>query len=152
MERILSVEQMRQADDYTINTLGFSRQELVNRAGAAVAEEIKKRFKGGRVLVCIGKGNNGADGRVVAEILSKTHGFTVASVSVFNGIFKLFDRKFDIIVDCVRGFVRYCKRTFRRYGACSRRGGQSKSYRGDTRVQTRSFFERRTRLFGRSGR
>lgn len=103
MERILSVEQMRQADDYTINTLGFSRQELVNRAGAAVAEEIKKRFKGGRVLVCIGKGNNGADGRVVAEILSKTHGFTVASVSVFNGIFKLFDRKFDIIVDCVFG-------------------------------------------------
>ena len=103
MERILTVEQMRQADDYTINTLGFSRQELVNRAGAAVAEEIKKRFKGGRVLVCIGKGNNGADGRVVAEILSKTHGFTVASISVFNGIFKLFDRKFDIIADCVFG-------------------------------------------------
>lgn len=103
MERILSVEQMRQADEYTVNTLGFSAQELVNRAGAAVAGEIKKRFKGGRVLVCVGKGNNGADGRVVAEILAKTHGFSVAIVSVFNGIFKLFDRKFDIIVDCIFG-------------------------------------------------
>ncbi len=103
MERILSVNQMRLADEYTINKLGVLETELINRAGEAVASEILKRFKGGRVLVCMGKGNNGKDGRVVADILAKKHGFSVASISVSNGIFKLFDKKFDIIVDCIFG-------------------------------------------------
>lgn len=103
MERILSVQQMRSADEYTIKKLGFSQNDLIERAGKAVTDEILKRFKGGRVLVCMGKGNNGKDGRVVADILSKLHGFTVASISVSNGIFKLFDKSFDIIVDCIFG-------------------------------------------------
>lgn len=103
MERILTVEQMRAADDYTVNTLGFSRQELVERAGACVANEIIKKLRGGRVLVCIGKGNNGEDGKVVAKILSAVHGFTVVTMSVANGIFKMFDKKFDVIVDCIFG-------------------------------------------------
>lgn len=103
MERILSVEQMRAADAFTIDKLGFSAKTLTERAGAAVAEEIIDRLKGGRVLVCIGKGNNGEDGRVIAKILGATHGFTVATVTVANGIFKLFDKKFDIIVDCIFG-------------------------------------------------
>lgn len=103
MQRILSVEQMKNADNYTINTLGISSEVLIERAGNAVAEEIKKRFKGGRVLVCIGKGNNGEDGKVIANVLSRIHGFTVTTLNVFNGIFKLFDRKYDIIVDCIFG-------------------------------------------------
>ncbi len=103
MERILTVEQMRLADKYTIETLGVSEDVLVYRAGKAVADEIIKRFHGGRVLVCIGKGNNGADGKVIAELLSKKHGFNVSIVSVANGIFKLFDYKYDIIVDCIFG-------------------------------------------------
>lgn len=103
MERILSVEQMRAADEFTIKKLGFTSETLTERAGAAVAQEIIKRLKGGRVLVCTGKGNNGNDGRVIAKILAATHGFTVASVTVANGIFKLFDKKFDVIVDCIFG-------------------------------------------------
>ena len=103
MERILSVEQMKKADEFTINTLGISSEDLVVRAGTAVADEIYKRLKGGRVLVCIGKGNNGSDGRVVAEVLSKIHGFTVATLNVSNGIFKLLDKEYDIIVDCIFG-------------------------------------------------
>lgn len=103
MERILSVEQMKKADEFTINTLGISSEDLVVRAGTAVADEIYKRLKGGRVLVCIGKGNNGADGRVVAEVLSRIHGFTVATLNVSNGIFKLLDKDYDIIVDCIFG-------------------------------------------------
>ena len=103
MERILTTEQMRAADRYTIDVLGISEEELVNRAGLAIAEEIKKRFRGGRVLVCIGKGNNGADGKVVAEILSKTHGFSVCTLNVINGFFKVFENKFDIIIDCIFG-------------------------------------------------
>lgn len=103
MERILTTAQMRAADKFTIENLGVCEKELVERAGGCIADEIISRFKGGRVLVCVGKGNNGADGRVVADILSKKHGFTVAVLTVSNGIFKLFDKKFDIIVDCIFG-------------------------------------------------
>ncbi|MCQ2387637.1 MAG: NAD(P)H-hydrate dehydratase [Clostridia bacterium] len=103
MERILSVEQMRSADEYTINNLGLTREILTERAGLAVANEIKKRLFGGRVLVCIGKGHNGDDGKVIAKALSLTHGFTVATMTVANGIFKVLDKKFDIIVDCIFG-------------------------------------------------
>ncbi len=103
MERILTVEQMKHADKFTMERLGISHDELVLRAGKVVAEEIKKRFFGGRVLVCIGKGNNGEDGKVVANILSKIHGFSVMTVNVSNGIFKIFDKPFDIIVDCIFG-------------------------------------------------
>lgn len=103
MERILTTEQMRSADRFTIDKLGVLEQTLVERAGQAVANEILKRFKGGRVLVCVGKGNNGADGRVVADLLSKKHGFSVMVLSVSNGIFKMFEKKFDIIVDCIFG-------------------------------------------------
>ena len=103
MERILSVAEMRAADEFTINKTGVSSEILVERAGAAVAEEINRRFKGGRVLVCTGKGNNGADGKVVAAILSKLHGFSVSTFSAEVGFFKIFEKKFDIIVDCLFG-------------------------------------------------
>lgn len=103
MERILTAEQMRAADNFTIEKLGIAQSELVLRAGKAVAEEILKKFKGGRALVCIGKGNNGADGRVIADILSKVHGFAVNSINIDNGLFGLFEKKYDIIVDCIFG-------------------------------------------------
>lgn len=103
MQRILSAEQMRLADKYTIETLGVSQDELVLRAGTAVAEEIKSRFFGGRVLVCVGKGNNGKDGLVVADILSKTHGYNVTIFNAQNGLLKILDKKFDIIIDCIFG-------------------------------------------------
>ena len=103
MERLLTAEQMRVADEYTINNLAIPHEVLVERAGIALAEEIMARFFGGRVLFCVGKGNNGADGRVAASILSKKHGFNVAVLNVDNGIFKLFDKKHDIVVDCLFG-------------------------------------------------
>ena len=103
MERILSVAEMYKADEYTINNLGFSRETLIERAGLAVASVIKNRFHGGRVLVCIGKGNNGEDGKIIAKVLSNAHGFTVTTLNVYNGIFKLLDREYDIIVDCIFG-------------------------------------------------
>ncbi len=103
MERILSSQEMREADNYTINTLNIPEAELVERAGKAVAKEIIKKYKGGRVLVCVGKGNNGKDGEVVAKVLGMTHGFTVSIVNVSNGDFSAFRNKYDIIVDCIFG-------------------------------------------------
>ena len=67
MERILSVAEMRAADKYTIEKLGIPERTLMARAGEAVAEEIKRRFKGGRILFVCGKGNNGGDGLVMAR-------------------------------------------------------------------------------------
>ena len=103
MERILTTEHMRAADNYTIETLGGGEEILVERAGQALADEISSRFKGGRILFCVGKGNNGADGRVAAKILSTKHGFNVSVLSVYNGIFKLLEKSYDIIVDCIFG-------------------------------------------------
>ncbi len=103
MERVLTCKQMRDADSFTIDKLGISLQELVERAGTAVAEVILSRFKGGRVLICIGTGNNGEDGKVVADILSKNHGFNVKTLFVKDGDLSVFDNKFDIIVDCIFG-------------------------------------------------
>ena len=77
MERILTASQMQQADKFTIDVLGIEQEELVLRAGKSIADLVMKRFLGGRVLVCVGKGNNGKDGLVVADILAKTHGFSV---------------------------------------------------------------------------
>ena len=94
MERVLSVYQMQQADKFTIEKLGIGEDELVKRAGEAVADVIKKHYFGGRVLVCVGKGNNGKDGLIVAEILSKTHGF---SVSVFNTETSLYKLKKNML-------------------------------------------------------
>ena len=103
MERILTAEQMRSADKYTIEKLGVSESELVSRAGQALSDVIISRFRGGRVLVCVGNGNNGADGKVAAENLSKVHGFNVAILNVSSGPFQLFDKKYDIILDCIFG-------------------------------------------------
>lgn len=103
MERILTVNQMQEMDKFTTEKLGISTDILIERAGVCIADEIIKRFPGGRVLVCVGKGNNGEDGKIVAKVLSKRHGFTVATINVSNGIFKIFDKEFDIIVDCIFG-------------------------------------------------
>ena len=104
MERILSVEQMRNADKFTIENIGIAEDVLIQRAGKCVADEITNRFLGGRVLVCVGKGNNGKDGRVVADILSKKHGFNVTVLSISHGILKLLDKNYiDFILD-ITGF------------------------------------------------
>lgn len=102
MERILTVKQMKDADAFTINNLGVAQEELVECAGKALAVEIINRYKGGRVLVCIGKGNNGKDGEVASRILSRTHGFSVVNFYVGDDL-SVFDKKFDIIVDCIFG-------------------------------------------------
>ena len=76
MQKLLSVAQMRAADEYTINTLGVPSKELMQRAGQAIAEEVAKVASGGDVLVVCGAGNNGGDGYVCAQQLLR-RGFRV---------------------------------------------------------------------------
>ena len=71
---------MRAADKYTIETLGVPSAELMERAGAAIAEEAEKllRAMGGRsVLAVCGGGNNGGDGWCAARFLAE-RGFETA--------------------------------------------------------------------------
>lgn len=84
MRSVLTCAQMRAADRYTIERCGVPAQELMERAGAAIAEEAEKmlRARGGRrVLAVCGTGNNGGDGWCAARLLAE-RGFDAAVCSL----------------------------------------------------------------------
>ena len=59
---------MREADRRTVES-GTSGADLMERAGEAVANAIRRRWPAGRAAVLCGPGNNGGDGFVVARHL-----------------------------------------------------------------------------------
>lgn len=121
MQKILTCAQMRAADKHTIEELGVPSAELMERAGAAIADEAEKRLRasGGRsVLAVCGGGNNGGDGWCAARLLSE-RGFATAVYSFaeklssdcaaqrkkYRGkVYPSFpEEKFDLILDAVFG-------------------------------------------------
>lgn len=116
MQRYLTSAQMRAADKYTIEQLKISSAVLMERAGAAIAEEVVSRAKpGDRITVVCGAGNNGGDGYVCAQNLYMAK-LNVA-VYAFDGRLsddcmrakKAYEGVYtdkidgDIIVDCIFG-------------------------------------------------
>lgn len=70
MNYILDNAQMREADRFTIESLKVPSLLLMERAGAALAEEADRMCpESGDVAVVCGGGNNGGDGFVCARIL-----------------------------------------------------------------------------------
>ena len=72
MLRVLTAEQMREADRVTIETAGIPGLILMENAGAAVVDLLVLEFAPlgrQRILILCGKGNNGGDGLVVARHL-----------------------------------------------------------------------------------
>ena len=66
---LYTAEQMRAVDTAAIEGLGIPGGHLMERAGAAVAREVVRRFAPERAVIYAGKGNNGGDGFVVAREL-----------------------------------------------------------------------------------
>lgn len=82
--KILSAEQLSQADKESIKKQNITSEELMERAATLVFNEIHKRLQGAPLPIKIfcGIGNNGGDGLVVARHLIQ-HGYHV-TVFVVN--------------------------------------------------------------------
>ncbi|WP_054950909.1 bifunctional ADP-dependent NAD(P)H-hydrate dehydratase/NAD(P)H-hydrate epimerase [Numidum massiliense] len=67
---LVNAREMRQLDRQTIEEVGIPSAVLMEVAGRAVADEVKRRARcGSRVTVLAGSGNNGGDGFVAARHL-----------------------------------------------------------------------------------
>ncbi len=67
---ILTAEQMRMAEQKTMQDTGVTSLELMERAGQAIAREVHKhKLDSGRIVIVVGTGNNGGDGFVAARLL-----------------------------------------------------------------------------------
>lgn len=75
MDEILTCAEMAKADIHAVSH-GVPGLTLMENAGRAVAEAVRRRFKPCAVTVLCGPGNNGGDGFVVARLLDED-GFTV---------------------------------------------------------------------------
>jgi NAD(P)H-hydrate epimerase len=72
--KLLTAEQMREADRLTTERYGIASLALMDRAGAAVADVLREAcpdLDTRRIVVFCGKGNNGGDGFVAARILQE---------------------------------------------------------------------------------
>lgn len=70
---LYTAEQVRAMDEYAINQLGISGTVLMERAGSAAFDYLKKRWPQAKsVSVVCGTGNNAGDGYVVARLARET--------------------------------------------------------------------------------
>ena len=120
MQNVISVENMRSSDKYTIDNITPSL-ELMERAGKAVYNSVK--WSGKTAIVC-GTGNNGGDGYVLAlemskngifcEIILVKEKFSNDGAYYFNKCkeqkipYLIYNEKtdlnkYDFIVDCIFG-------------------------------------------------
>jgi ADP-dependent NAD(P)H-hydrate dehydratase / NAD(P)H-hydrate epimerase len=70
--KVLTAAQMREADRLTTERYGIPSQQLMEKAGEAVADFLRDAFpdiQTRKILVLCGKGNNGGDGLVVSRHL-----------------------------------------------------------------------------------
>lgn len=140
---ILSVEQMRAADLYTINELKIPSQTLMHRAGLAITNVVSSYaemvLNTKNVVVVCGTGNNGGDGYVCAEEL-KSRGYNVFVYAMEGNFSEDCARerskytgeyteslKADVIVDCLFG-TGLCRTVTGKYAEVIEKINQSGMY------------------------
>ncbi len=83
MKEVLSVENMRKSDEYTIKNC-VSSKELMYRAALGIYNSIPlDRFSSPEILIVCGTGNNAGDGYALASILAK-NGHRVSLLLIEN--------------------------------------------------------------------
>jgi ADP-dependent NAD(P)H-hydrate dehydratase / NAD(P)H-hydrate epimerase len=92
LEPLLTAEETRRAEEAHQGSL----DELMERAGTAVAELVLRRFPGTVTVVC-GRGNNGGDGKVCARVLREAG----RDVQVVEGLGDVGTP--DVVVDALLG-------------------------------------------------
>lgn len=121
MRYVLTNEQMREADSFTIQDLGVPALELMERAGRALKEEAERLAPTGRILLVCGGGNNGGDGFVCGRLLllagrevdgvffaeKRTHECAVNLSEFIMNNGKLYseipDGEYALVIDCLFG-------------------------------------------------
>ena len=92
LQPLLTADETRRAEEAHQGSM----EELMERAGTAVAEHVLRQFPG-RVTVVCGHGNNGGDGKVCARVLREAG----REVTLVEGVGDLGDP--DVIVDALLG-------------------------------------------------
>jgi ADP-dependent NAD(P)H-hydrate dehydratase / NAD(P)H-hydrate epimerase len=92
LEPLLTADETRRAEEAHQGPM----EDLMERAGVAVAQVVLERFPG-RVAVVCGAGNNGGDGRVCARVLRDAG----RDVTLVDGFGELGEP--DVIVDAILG-------------------------------------------------
>jgi ADP-dependent NAD(P)H-hydrate dehydratase / NAD(P)H-hydrate epimerase len=83
LDPLHDAESMRAADSEAIGERGIPSLQLMESAGAALAEAVRDLAKPGPVRIVCGKGNNGGDGLVAARLLAET-GFEVETLLLWS--------------------------------------------------------------------
>src|ERR1044072_4601855 len=99
--KIVTAAQMQSLDRRTITEAGIPGTTLMSAAGARIAENAERLygpFKGKRVTILCGKGNNGGDGFVVGRLLRKPQAdvsiFPMAGIKGLSGDARILYRRF----------------------------------------------------------
>ena len=67
--KLATAEEMRRIDRETVGQYGIPAAVLMERAGLAMAEQVKAQYPAKKIVVLCGSGNNGGDGLVAARNL-----------------------------------------------------------------------------------
>ncbi len=81
--RLIEPLAVKRIDSYLINEKNIDERELIRRAGAAVADAVRRwADKGAKVCFLIGRGNNGADGCAAALALADEYEIALIDFSM----------------------------------------------------------------------
>jgi hydroxyethylthiazole kinase-like uncharacterized protein yjeF len=104
MQTIATTAQIRDAELATIAS-GTSVETLAQRAGWVIARTALRMLGGTyakRVLVIAGKGNNGLDGRIAAQLL-QSRGMRVKTVEAIDAAGTVISEPCDLVIDAAYG-------------------------------------------------